>query len=113
MCVVLGMFTVNTETIPNFSITEVKGLVQGNTVRTKHIGRDIGASLKSIVGGEIRGYTDMMTEARLEALNRMEADAERLGANAVVNVRFSTANLIGGGAEFLAYGTGVVVLAST
>lgn len=103
------MLIVNTETVPGHQITAVRGLVQGSTVRTKHIGRDIGASLKSIVGGEIRGYTDMMTEARQEALSRLHAEAEAIGANAVVNLRFATADVVGAGAEILAYGTAVVI----
>lgn len=102
------MLIVNTETIPGYTVTEVKGLVQGSTVRTKHIGRDIGASFKSIVGGELRGYTEMMMEARTEALERLNAEATAIGANAVVNVRFATADVVGAGAEILAYGTAVV-----
>lgn len=101
------MLLVNTETIPGFSIVEVKGLVQGNTVRTKHLGRDIGASLKSVVGGELSGYTEMMTEARAEAAERMIAEATKIGADAIVNVRFATASVMGGAAELLAYGTAV------
>lgn len=96
-----------TDSIPNFTILDTRGLVQGNTVRTKHLGRDIGASFKSLVGGELRGYTDMMTEARTEAIARMTEEATKLGANAILNVRFSTASVMGGAAEFLAYGTAV------
>lgn len=101
------MLIASTETLPGFNITEIKGVVQGNTVRTKHLGRDIGASLKSMVGGELRGYTEMMTEARAEAVERMMSEATSIGADAVVNVRFATANVMGGAAEFLAYGTAV------
>ncbi len=107
------MILVNTETIPGMTISEVKGLVQGNTVRAKHLGRDIGAGLKNIVGGELKGYTELLTEARREALERMIAQAEQLGANAVVNVRFSTSAVTSGAAEIYAYGTGVVVAPQT
>ena len=103
------MILVNTETIPGMQIAQVKGLVQGNTVRAKHVGRDIAASLKNIVGGELKGYTELLTEARREAIERMIAQAEQLGANAVVNVRFSTSAVTAGAAEIYAYGTAVVV----
>ena len=103
------MIVVNTETIPGVRIAQVKGLVQGNTVRAKHIGRDIAASFKNIVGGELKGYTELLTESRREALERMLAQAEQLGANAVVNVRFSTSSVTQGAAEMYAYGTAVVV----
>jgi len=85
------------------------GLVQGNTIRAKHLGRDIAASFKNLVGGELKGYTELLTESRREALERMLAQAEQLGANAVVNVRFSTSAVTQGAAEIYAYGTGVVV----
>ena len=100
---------VNTETIPGMRIVEAKGIVQGNTVRAKHVGRDIAASLKNIVGGELTGYTELLTEARRQALERMLAQAEQLGANGVVNVRFSTSAVTAGAAEIYAYGTAVVV----
>ncbi len=103
------MVVVNTETIPGMRIVEVKGIVQGNTVRAKHIGRDIGAALKNVVGGELKGYTELLTEARRQALERMLAQAEQLGANAVVNLRFSTSAVTAGAAEIYAYGTAVVV----
>jgi len=99
----------NIETLPGMRIVRHLGLVQGNTIRAKHIGRDIMAGLKTIVGGEIRGYTELMTEARTEALNRMKQEAQTLGANAVVNIRFTTASVMTGAAELLAYGTAVVV----
>ncbi|NQT53905.1 YbjQ family protein [bacterium] len=102
------MILVNTETIPGMTITEVKGIVQGNTVRAKHLGRDIGASLKNLVGGELKGYTELLTEARREAIERMMAQAQQLGANAVVNVRFSTSAVTAGAAEIYAYGTAVI-----
>lgn len=103
------MYVVNTETIPGLTITEMKGLVQGNTVRAKHVGRDIAAGFKNLVGGELTGYTELLTEARREAVERMLAQATQLGANAVVNVRFSTSAVTQGAAEIYAYGTAVVV----
>jgi uncharacterized protein YbjQ (UPF0145 family) len=105
------MIVVNTETVPGYRITEVKGLVQGNTIRAKHLGRDIGAGLKNLVGGELRGYTELLTEARREALERMLQQASDLGANAVVNVRFTTSSVAAGAAELYAYGTAVAVIA--
>ena len=103
------MIVVNTETIPGMRIAALKGLVQGNTVRAKHIGRDIMAGLKNIVGGELHGYTELLTDARGQALDRMIDQAESLGANAVVNVRFSTSSVTQGAAELYCYGTAVVV----
>ena len=104
------MIVVNTELIPGYDIREVKGLVQGNTIRAKHVGRDIGAGLKNLVGGELKGYTELLVEARRQALERMLAQAEQLGANAVVNVRFTTSAITSGAAELYAYGTAVVVV---
>ena len=89
-------------------IVELKGLVQGNTIRAKHVGRDIGAGLKNLVGGELKAYTELMAEARREAVDRMLAQAVALGANAVVNVRFTTSQVANGAAELYAYGTAVV-----
>jgi uncharacterized protein YbjQ (UPF0145 family) len=103
------MIVVNTETIPGHEIVELKGLVQGNTIRAKHVGRDIGASFKNLVGGELKGYTELLTEARRQATERMLGQAEQLGANAIVNVRFTTSSIAGGAAELYAYGTAVVV----
>jgi uncharacterized protein YbjQ (UPF0145 family) len=103
------MILVNTETIPGMRIAELKGLVQGNTVRAKHIGRDIMAGFKNIVGGELRGYTELLTESRGQALDRMISQAEALGANAILNVRFSTSSVTQGAAELYCYGTAVVV----
>lgn len=103
------MKLVNTETIPGYSITSVKGLVGGNTIRAKHIGRDIGAGLKNLIGGELTGYTELLTESRKEATDRMIADAQSKGANAIVNVRYTTSAVAGGAAELYAYGTAVVV----
>lgn len=103
------MIIVNTETIPGYQITEVKGLVQGSTVRAKHVGRDIAAGLKNLVGGELKGYTELLVESRREATERMLAQARELGANAVVNVRYATSSVTAGAAELYAYGTAVVV----
>ena len=99
----------NTETIPGKRIVQFYGMVTGSTVRAKHIGRDIMASLKNIVGGELTGYTELLQEARNDALARMTQQAESLGANAVVNVRFSTSSVTQGAAELFAYGTAVRV----
>lgn len=101
------MIIVNTPTIEGYRITQHMGLVRGNTIRAKHIGRDIMAGLRSIVGGEIKEYTEMLTEARNAALQRMESEAMRLGADGVVNVRFMTSQVMTGAAELLAYGTAV------
>lgn len=88
---------------------EVIGMVKGSTIRAKHIGRDIMASFKHIVGGELKGYTQMMDEARDQAMQRMEEEAKKRGADAIVNVRFITAEVMQGAAEVLAYGTAVKV----
>lgn len=103
------MIVVNTETIPGYRVTATRGIVQGNTVRSKHAGRDIAAGFKNIVGGELRGYTELLIEARREAIERMLVQAEQLGANAVINVRFSTSAITSGAAELYAYGTAVLV----
>ncbi len=103
------MIVVNIETIPGYEIQEVKGLVQGNTIRSKHLGRDMAAGLKNLVGGELKGYTELLIEARRQALERMMAQAEQLGANAVLNVRFTTSAITQGAAELYAYGTAVIV----
>ena len=103
------MIVVNTEYLPGRTIVEVKGLVQGNTVRAKHVGRDIAASFKNIFGGELSGYTELLVESRREAVGRMIAQADELGANAVLNVRFATSSITAGAAELYAYGTAVVV----
>lgn len=99
----------NMETVPGRRIVSWKGLVQGNTVRTKHVGRDIMAGLKNIVGGELKGYTELLEDARQVAVARMIDEARLLGANAVVNVRFSTSSITAGASELYAYGTAVVV----
>jgi uncharacterized protein YbjQ (UPF0145 family) len=106
------MIVVNTDSIAGYEIIEIRGLVQGNTVRAKHAGRDIAASFKNIVGGELRGYTELLTESRRQALERMLAQAQQLGANAVLNVRFTTSAVAAGAAEMYAYGTAVIVVPS-
>lgn len=97
------------ESVPGRKIVRHLGLVQGSTVRAKHVGRDIAAGFKNLVGGELKGYTDLLQEARQEAINRMAQEALKQGANAVVNVRFATSSLSQGAAELLAYGTAVQV----
>jgi len=97
------------ETVPGKTITRHFGLVQGSTVRAKHVGRDILAGLKNIVGGELKSYTALLNESRTEALDRMVEQARAAGANAVVNIRFSTSNIAAGAAEVMAYGTAVIV----
>ena len=99
----------NTETVPGRTIVRHVGLVQGNVVRAKHVGRDIAAGLKNLVGGELRGYTELLEEARRDAMRRMVEDAKAKGANAVVNVRLSTSSVTSGASELYAYGTAVVV----
>ena len=103
------MLLSTTETVPGKTIREFFGVVSGSTVRAKHIGKDIMAGLKNIVGGELKGYTELLQEARQEALERMIQQADSVGANAVVNVRFSTSNITQGAAELFAYGTAVKV----
>ena len=103
------MILSNTEEIPGRTTREFYGVVTGSTVRAKHIGRDFMASLKNLVGGELKGYTELLQEARQEALDRMSEQARSIGANAVVNVRFSTSSVAQGAAELFAYGTAVRV----
>ena len=103
------MLLSNTEEIPGQTIREFYGVVTGSTVRAKHIGRDLMAGLKNIVGGELKGYTELLGEARQEAVRRMTEQAEAIGANAVVNVRFQTSSVAQGAAELFAYGTAVRV----
>lgn len=103
------MIVVSTETIPGKRIVKAVGLARGNTVRARHIGRDITATLKNIVGGEIREYGKLIAESRGQSLDRMKEHARQMGANAVVGVRFTTSVMMAGSAELLAFGTGVVV----
>ncbi len=102
-----GMIVTNTEAVPEYDVEDILGIVFGNTVRARHIGKDILAGLKNVVGGEIEEYTEMLADARKEALNRMINEAKKLGADAVVNVRFTTSQTMAGAAELLAYGTAV------
>ncbi len=97
------------EYVPGQKVTKHLGLVQGSTVRTKHIGRDLMAGIKNIFGGELKGYTELLQEARAEAVDRMGQQAQAVGANAVLNVRFSTSSVAQGAAELFAYGTAVVL----
>lgn len=103
------MIIANTDTVHGREVVSMHGLVMGNTIRSKNVGKDIGAGLKNLVGGELKSYTAMLTEARQEALDRMAEAATELGANAVVNVRFTTSQIAGGAAELLAYGTAVTL----
>ncbi|MCA8939185.1 MAG: YbjQ family protein [Planctomycetes bacterium] len=103
------MLIVNTDTIPGMHIKQTLGVVTGNTIRAKHVGRDIMAGFKQLVGGELKGYTEMMEDSRNQALERLIAKATEMGANAVVNLRFSTSQVMPQAAEVLAYGTAVIV----
>lgn len=103
------MLIVTTPTIEGHRIVEHLGLVRGSTIRAKHIGKDILAGLRQIIGGEIKEYTEMLIEARNEAILRMEADAEKMGAHAIVSAKFVTAQVMTGAAELLAYGTAVTL----
>ena len=103
------MILSNVETVPGKTIIEFYGVVSGSTVRAKHVGRDLMAGLKNLVGGELKGYTELLQEARQEAVDRMVEQAQSVGANAVVNVRFSTSSVTQGAAELFAYGTAVRV----
>ena len=102
------MILCSTDTVPGKKITKVIGLVRGNTIRARNIGRDIKALFKHMAGGEIHDYTKMMAETREQALDRLSEDAEVLGANAIVGLRFATTSMMQGAAEFLVYGTAVL-----
>ena len=103
------MITVSTNEVAGKTIIQTLGLIEGNTIRARNLGRDILAGLKNIIGGEIEEYTKLMAESRDQALDRMCKQAEDIGANAVVGVRFSTSYIMGSAAEILAYGTAVVI----
>jgi uncharacterized protein YbjQ (UPF0145 family) len=103
------MILATTDTVPGKKIVKTCGLVRGNTVRARHVGRDILAVFRNIVGGEIVEYTKLIAEAREQAIDRMRDDARRLGANAIVGMRFTTSFVSAGAAELLAFGTAVVV----
>ncbi len=101
------MIVTTTDTVPGKEISQVLGIAKGNTVRAKHVGKDILAGLRTIVGGEIKEYVEALNEARAEAEKRMLADAKELGADAIVNVRFTTSQVMTGAAELMVYGTAV------
>lgn len=101
------MIVTTTETIPGKEVTEIIGIARGSTVRARNVGRDLFASIKNLVGGEISEYTQLQARSREQALQRMEEDAQRLGADAIINVRIATSMIMQGVAEILAYGTAV------
>ncbi len=101
------MILTNIELVPGKQIVEHYGLVQGSTIRAKHVGRDIAAGFKNMFGGELTGYTELLQESRQEALNRMKEQATHMGADAIINIRFSTSSIAAGAAEILCYGTAV------
>jgi uncharacterized protein YbjQ (UPF0145 family) len=103
------MLISNLELIPGRRVVEHLGLVQGSSVRAKHVGRDILASLKNVFGGELKAYTELLQESRDEAMQRLQQQAEAVGANAILNVRFSTSSVAQGAAEIYVYGTAVVL----
>ena len=103
------MIIVTTEEISGKTVKEHLGLVRGNTIRARHLGHDVMALFRNIVGGEIRDYTKMMAEAREQAIDRMVREAEAMGANAIVGARFSTSEMMHGAAEIIAYGTAAIV----
>lgn len=103
------MIICSTDNVPGRKIVKVFGLVRGNTIRARNVGRDILAGFKHLAGGEISDYTKMMAETREQALDRLAEDAESLGANAIVGLRFTTTSMMQGAAEFLVYGTAVLV----
>lgn len=105
----IGLIVVNTEDIPGKTIVRSLGVVTGSTVRAKHLGKDIMAGFKNVIGGELKAYTELLGESRDEALQRMLEEAIGRGANAVVNIRFATSAVTQGAAELLAYGTAVIV----
>jgi uncharacterized protein YbjQ (UPF0145 family) len=103
------MIVATSEAIAGKTIKETLGVVRGNTIRARHVGKDIGALFRNIIGGEITEYTKLMGESREQAMDRMVQNAQELGANAIVAVRFTTNSIMGGAAELLAYGTAVIV----
>ncbi len=103
------MLITTLEFVPGKTITKHLGLVQGSTVRSKHVGRDMMAGLKNIFGGELKGYTELLNEAREEAIDRMKQQASSVGANAILNIRFSTSSITQGASELYTYGTAVVL----
>tara|TARA_B100000949_G_scaffold211897_1_gene205729 strand:+ start:228 stop:548 length:321 start_codon:yes stop_codon:yes gene_type:complete len=106
------MILTTSSTIPGYAITESKGLVKGSTIRARHVGKDIVASLRTVIGGEIKEYTEMMAESREEAQHRMIERAEEIGANAITDIRFTTSMVMSNTSEILAYGTAVMTVRS-
>lgn len=103
------MLLTNLEVVPGRRVKSHLGLVQGSTVRAKHVGRDIAASFKNVFGGELVGYTELLNDSRDEAIERMKQQAESIGATAILNIRFSTSSLAAGAAEIFVYGSAVVL----
>lgn len=103
------MILTTLETIPGVTITQHLGIVSGSTVRSKHFGRDFMAGIKNLVGGELKGYTELLNESRQEAVSRLKLQAEALNADAILNIRFGTSSIAQGAAEVFAYGTAVKV----
>jgi uncharacterized protein YbjQ (UPF0145 family) len=103
------MLILTIENVPGKEIVEIKGLVKGSTVRCKNIGKDIGASFKNLVGGEMKGYNEILTEARQIAIGRMVDEAEAMGANAIIGMKLMSSAVVAGAAEMVAYGTAVVI----
>ncbi len=103
------MIVTSTEFVPGMRVVKVLGLVRGNTIRTRHVGKDIMATLRGLVGGEVSEYTKLFAESREQALDRMVSEAQQLGANAIIEVRFSTSMVMTSAAELLAYGTAVTL----
>ena len=103
----MSVIVTSTAQVPGKTVKQILGIAQGSTVRSKHIGKDIMAGLKTIVGGELKGYTEMLSEAREESYNRMVNNAQELGADAIINMRFMTSSVTPQAAELLAYGTAV------
>lgn len=103
------MILTNIGSVPGKTIKEHYGIVQGSTVRAKHLGRDLMASLKNLVGGELKGYTELLQDSREEAMRRMTEEAKAMGANAIINIRFATSSVAQGAAELFVYGTAVLV----
>jgi len=106
------MILTTSSTIPGHAITESKGLVKGSTIRARHVGKDIVALLRTVIGGEIKEYTEMMAESREEAQQRMIERAEEMGANAITDIRFTTSMVMSNTSEILAYGTAVMAVGS-
>lgn len=101
------MIVTTTEQVPGYAVREILGIARGSSIRAKHLGKDLITGLRSIIGGELKEYGELIVETRKQSLDRMRAQAERMGADAVVNVRFETSQVMAGAAELLAYGTAV------